>query len=175
LRVLLKTVYFFLFFVFISSCSKNTNLFESKAFEGKYLNKELMIVSNKYDSETMCENVRPFNFGKELIFDSLSTFSIDILNKNTLNITCENSQKQIRRTKIKYDIDGDYLVLRRNFKFQGIPFIFFRYIEIHVEMKLDPAQNLDVDFDGSAGGAILIIPVGGPIKHHSKFQRLSLK
>jgi hypothetical protein len=171
---LMKKSYFFLFFVLLS-CSKKNNLVESKAFEAKYSNRELLSISNNLNFETMCENVKPFNFGKRLIFDSLSTFSIDILNKNTLNITCENSQNQIRRTKIKFDFDGEYLVLKRNFKFQGIPLIFFRYKEIHLEMKLDSTQNLDVDFEGEAGGAIFIISGGGTIKHHSKFQRLNLK
>jgi hypothetical protein len=139
-------------------------------FEGTFQNLPIG-AKNKYVS-SMCENIRPFELGDKLKFDTLSTFNIALLNQRTIRITCENKNGEKRVSDLRYDIYRNTLEIEKNKKNQGIPFVFHRYRNVKIQMKLDSDSNLDIDFDGEAAGGVLIMYFGESIDFSGKFMRL---
>jgi len=112
---------------------------------------------------------------KETINDTSSVFKlqIDPNNKIRFELYLAGKLEMTETFNYSYHQKGLAIKGRSNYRYEGIPLIFYRSESQALWLSKDNEQELFVSFNGSATGGIFILIFGTPINGEARFMKIA--
>jgi len=112
---------------------------------------------------------------EEIINDTSSVFKVGIESNDKIKFELYLADKlELTKTfKYSYHQKGLAIKGRSNYRYEGIPLIFYRYESQALWLSKDNDDELFLSFNGSASGGIFIFIFGTPILGEARFEKIA--
>ena len=106
--------------------------------------------------------------------DSSSTIKIKLEPDQTIRFELYIKNKLQTTETFRYSFQDKGLAIKgkSNFRYQGVPFIFYSYESQALWLSKDNEEELFLSFKGSSSGGIFILIFGTPILGESRFEKI---
>ena len=137
--------------------------------EGNYTNKEINSITFFWN--LFCSS--DFLDERKIISDSSSYFNIEIVSNERIKFELYTHDiLQFTNIYTYSYLDGGIAIKgNSNYRYQGIPLIFYRYASSALWLSKDKSNELYVSHNGNSSGGILIMIFGTERKGEARFKR----
>ncbi len=112
---------------------------------------------------------------RDIIHDKSSIFKVEIEADNKIKFELYRNDKLELTETLEYSYHNKGIAIKgkSNYRYQGVPLIFFRYESQALWFSKDKDDELFLSFNGSASGGIFILIFGTPILGEARFEKIA--